>query len=100
MLSVITCVAVLAAILVGPRLLVGLLAILIGASLFARSRSVTHCLLANGSNRQNLKYDRRPTRAERRLMKKSLRLALDQIELRSVFPTITASVERWSGPVR
>lgn len=100
MISIITCAAVLAAILIAPRLLVALLAILFGATSFARSRQVAGRLLADNRIRHDLNYDRRPSRAERRLMRKSLRLALDQTELRSLFPSITARVEQWAALMR
>lgn len=98
MISIITCAAVLAVILFVPRLLVALLTILIGAALFSRSRSVAGRLLADSSIRIDMNYDRRPTRAERRLIRKGLRLALAQTEVRSLFPSITARVERWTVP--
>lgn len=100
MISIITCSAALAAILIAPRLLVALLAILVGATLSAQSRRVAGRLLADSSIRHDLNYDRRPSRTERRLMRKSLRLALDQTELRSLFPSITACAERWTATMQ
>lgn len=38
-------------------------------------------------------YYRRPTAAERRLLKRELRLALSQTELRSLFPNVARSAD-------
>ncbi|MDY7524629.1 hypothetical protein [Sphingomonas sp. 10B4] len=96
----ITYVAAFAAVLIAPRMLVALLAILIAATLVCRSRRIALLLLADSSIRSDLNYDRKPSRAERRLMRKSLRLALDQTELRSLFPSTAVWVDRWSGLAR
>lgn len=99
MISIVTCLAVVTAACIAPRLLVLLLAMLMAASLSARLRRTT-CRLADGSIRHGLNYDRRTSRAERRLIRKSLCLALDQVELRSLFPSTVASVDRWTVSTR
>lgn len=100
MISIVTCLAAVTAACIAPRLLVLLLAMLMAASLSARLRRTTCRLLADGSIRHGLNYDRRTSRAERRLIRKSLCLALDQVELRSLFPSTVASVDRWTVSTR
>ena len=100
MMSIAMCLAALLAVAVIPRLLVLMFVKFMTQHLFVRSRHVTHRLLADRSIRQDPTYDRRPSRAERRLMRRSLHIALDQTELRSLFPSTVASVERWATTMR
>lgn len=74
-----------------PRLVVGLIALIIAIGLSRRVARTTRQLLE--LRRADLDYDRRPTRAQRRLMRASLRLALHQTELRSLFPALMAWVD-------
>lgn len=100
MMSIAICLAALMAVVVIPRLLVLMLVTLMAAHLFARSRHVTQRLLADRSIREDLNYDRKPSWTERRLMRQGLHLALEQTELRSLFPSTVSSVERWTTTMR
>ncbi len=67
-----------------PTIMVAIIATLIGVNLVARARPVERRVIL--AARSDLNFNRRPTRAERRMVRKGLRLALDQTEFRSLFP--------------
>ena len=69
-----------------PQLLIWSVALLIGTLLVRRSRQVGRQLLLARCDLAN--FDRTPSRAERRLMRKHLQLALDQTELASLLPGV------------
>ncbi|WP_439570691.1 hypothetical protein [Sphingomonas sp.] len=96
----ITIIALSAAILAIPlmaRLLVAAIATLLGAALVIRSRRNAGDILSRGIGQRNSRCDRKPSRAERRLLKQGLKLALDQAELKSLFPTTVARAETWAN---
>ena len=74
-----------------PPLLVALVVAVIAGVLARRIGRVTRRLLA--APRLEIDYDRTPSRAERRLMRKSLRVAIARTELRSLFPTIVGRMD-------
>ncbi len=74
-----------------PRLVVGSIALIFAICLSRRVARTTRQLLE--LRRADLEHDRRPTRAQRRLMRASLQLALHQTELRSLFPALMACVD-------
>ena len=89
MIATIATAAACAALIHGPRLLVELLATLIGVFLTARSNRIAAALLGQRID-QTTDFDRKPSRADCRLMRQSLRLAVAQTQLRSLLPaTIT-----------
>ena len=57
-----------------------------------QARRETQTLLA--ARTAGLRCDRKPSRAVRRAMRRSLLIALDQTELRSLFPLIVATTDR------
>ena len=73
-----------------PRLIVELIATLIASALTLSSRRLARALLdrRNDTDLATARWDDRPTRAERRLLARSLDIALSQTELRSVFPGV------------
>ncbi len=79
------------------RLLAAAIATLLGVALIVRSWRVGRDILGRVNDRRGLDYDRRSTRAERRAMRKGLKLALDQTEFRSLLPKMMATAERWAG---
>lgn len=79
-----------------PRLLVSAIATMIGVIMVARSRQVWRDLLEEGSVGMSLNYDRRPSPAARQAMRKGLRLAIAQTELRSLLPGTMARAERYA----
>lgn len=96
----ITIIAVSAAILAIPlmaRLLVAAIATLLGAALVIRSRRIARHILSRGIGQPNSRSDRKLSRAERRLLKQGLKLALDHTELRSLFPQSMARAETWAS---
>lgn len=76
-----------------PRLLVAAIASLIAAALYVRSRRISRDLLGAAGSCDALDFDRKPSRAARRAMKRSLRFAIAQTELRSLFPMTVARAE-------
>lgn len=72
------------------RLSVAVLAMIYGFVLAARTRNTERSLLAfvDASENASADFDRKPTRGQRRAMRKSLTLALHQTEFRSLFPDI------------
>lgn len=82
----------------GPRMLVAIIATIVGLNLVLRARRVERRMIL--AARRDLNFDYRPTRAERRLMLAGLRLALDQAQIRSLFPSMMAraqSIAAWWG---
>ena len=75
---------------IGSRLIVELIATACGIILYARARRATEVILAlrNDPTAKRLDFDRRPNRAERSALAKSLRTAIDLTELGSLFPTV------------
>lgn len=74
-----------------PALAVALVASAIAMMLAAKARKTTRQILDMRS--RELELGRKSTRAERRLMRASLRTALDQTELRSLFPALMSRVD-------
>jgi hypothetical protein len=74
-----------------PRLLVAAVALLLALEISRRVARKTHLLLQDPW--RDLDYDRKSTHAERRLMRASLRLAIQQTELRSLFPSVAARAD-------
>jgi len=81
-----------------PPMLVAVTATFIAVMLAMKAHRLTRAMLANRPC--DLDYDRKPSRAQRRLMRASLRVALKQTELRSLFPTTVARAERCISPLR
>jgi len=79
------------------RLAVDAIATGIGLVLFARAAHVRRRIVAMRQGRGALDSDRRPSRAERRLMAVGLNLAIRQTELRSLFPQAGLRCERLLG---
>lgn len=73
-----------------PRL-VALIAIGFALVLARRARRSTRALLAVRSAGPS--YDCKPSRAARRALRDGLQTALDQTELRSLFPSVLAQVD-------
>jgi len=96
MIAIIVFAATIFALPLMSRLLVAAIATLLGLSLIIRSRRVARDLLAGANENRNLNYDRKPSRAERRAMGRGLKLALDQTELRSLFPATMARADTWA----
>ena len=71
-----------------PRILVALIAALIAVMLAQKARRLTRTMLANSM--RHLDHVDKASRAERRLMRASLQVALNQTELRSLFPTLVS----------
>jgi uncharacterized membrane protein YbaN (DUF454 family) len=70
-----------------PRLIVWVFAILSGVILIRQSRRIEQQLLQSASeHRVRQAYDRRPSRSDRRLMRRHLKLAIQQTQLASLFP--------------
>lgn len=82
---------------IGPRLLVAGIALLIAFVLASQLPRAWCALLGAAADASVLDVDRKPSRAAQRAMKRSLRLALAQTELRSLFPAIMDGVDRWTG---
>ena len=60
-----------------PRLIAGLVAMLLAVYLLRRSRQVAEAVIRAGApHRDRLDYDRRPSRSQRRLLRAHLKLAL------------------------
>ncbi|MES2337652.1 MAG: hypothetical protein V4537_06115 [Pseudomonadota bacterium] len=74
-----------------PRLLVAAIVLIFAITLSWRVKRATRALLHNSHRDPN--NDRKPTRAQRRLMRASLRLALHRTELRSLFPGVVAQAD-------
>ena len=87
-----------------PRFLVDVIATVIGVTLVIRSRRLARRLIKAGDeHRTVLNFDCKPSRAERRLMRNSLRFALHQTELMSLLPRTTvraATIAAWLDPKR
>jgi 4-hydroxybenzoate polyprenyltransferase len=81
-----------------PPMLVAVTATFIAVMLARKAQRLTRAMLANRPC--DLDYDRKSNRAQRRQMRASLRIALKQTELKSLFPTTVASAELWISPVR
>lgn len=73
------------------RLLIAGLVLVLAASLSVRVRRTACQPLKNA--RRDLVYDRKPTREECRMMRASLRLAIRQTALRSLFPSVVAQAD-------
>ena len=78
-----------------PRLLVGGMALIVAITLSLHVKRTTPLLLQDAP--RDLDYNRKPTRAQRRLMRASLRLAIRQTELRSLFPSVVAQADAMSS---
>lgn len=76
------------------RLAVDAIATGIGLVLFAHAAHIRRRILAMREGCGTLDFDRRPSRAERRLMTAGLKLAIRQAELRSLLPVTTWRAER------
>lgn len=79
-------------------ILVAMIATSVGVNLALRARRVERRIIL--AARHDLNFDARPTRAERRIMRAGLRLALDQAPIRSLFPstmTRAQSIAAWWG---
>lgn len=76
------------------RLIVDAIATVLGVMLFARTARVERRLLAMCAEPGANDVDHQPSRAERRLMAAGLRLAIRQIEMRSLFPHIGSHCDR------
>jgi len=74
-----------------PRILVALVAAFIAVMLAKKARRLAQSMLAHPL--RHLDYDEKPSRTQRRLMRASLRVALDQTELRSLFPTVVSRAD-------
>ncbi len=74
-----------------PRILVALVAAFIAVLLAKKARRLAQTMLAHPPC--HLDYDEKPSPAQRRLMRASLRVALDQTELRSLFPTLVSRAD-------
>ncbi|WP_137787743.1 hypothetical protein [Sphingomonas sp. 3P27F8] len=81
-----------------PRVLVACAAALVAAILAVKARGLTRLILVHSP--RDLDYDRKPSRAQRRVMRASLQVALDQTELRSLFPTLVGRADRCVRPTR
>ncbi|MDX5985052.1 hypothetical protein [Sphingomonas echinoides] len=81
-----------------PPMLVAVTATFIAVMLARKAQRLTRAMLAGRPC--DLDYDRKPTRAQRRLIRASLRVALQQTELRSLFPSTMASAGRWDSSAR
>ncbi|MEO9131302.1 MAG: hypothetical protein ABI240_08850 [Sphingomonas sp.] len=78
---------------IAPRLLVRIIATMIGIALVRRSRRLEQALLrTSADHRLQLDYDRPPSRPARRLMRAHLRLAIRQTELASLLPGVMEQV--------
>lgn len=73
---------------------VGMMAMIIAILLALRVRRLEPIIVAMRDERSAV--DRNPTRAERRAMAASLRLALKRTELRSLFPTLADRAEQFA----
>lgn len=93
MLAIVALCAICATLWIVPRLLVAGIALLIGVVLVAQARRASRLLLAG---RLDVKagYGCAPSRAQRRLMRRHLRLAISLTELRSLLPSTVARAER------
>lgn len=78
-----------------PRILVTLTATIIAVVLALKFERAVRRQLANLS--RELDYDRKPSRAERRMMRSSMRLAIAKTELRSLLPTIVSRADSMSA---
>ena len=78
-----------------PKLIVEFIATLIASALSLSSRRLARALLdgCSDTNLATARWDDRPTRAERRLLARSLDIALSRTELRSLFPGVVADVD-------
>ncbi len=74
-----------------PRLLVAAIVLTFAITLSWRVKRAARALLHNSHRDPN--NDRKPTRAQRRSMRASLRLALHQTELRSLFPSVVSQAD-------
>ena len=74
-----------------PRILVALVAAFIAVLLAKKACRLAQSMLAHPPC--HLDYDEKPSRAQQHLMRVSLRVALDQIELRSLFPTVVSRAD-------
>ncbi|RSY81998.1 hypothetical protein DAH66_14100 [Sphingomonas koreensis] len=81
------------------RRLVAAIATIFAVALVIRSRLVAAELIVRTDEHRKLDYDRKPSRSERRAMRRGLKLALDQAELRSLFPATMARAETWAEQV-
>lgn len=79
------------------RVMVDAAATAMGLILFARADRLHRRILALRDERGSFDFDRRPSRAERRLMAAGLKLAIRQTELRSLFSQVAARCERLLG---
>lgn len=74
-----------------PRLLAWSVSLLIGVVLIRQSRRMARKLVRLGTqDRDQLSFDSRPSRSERRLMRNHLRLAVQLTELTSLLPSVMA----------
>ncbi|CAM3129296.1 hypothetical protein SPAN111604_05295 [Sphingomonas antarctica] len=78
------------------RLGVNAIAVAYGVILALRVRCTEQAILASASTRDRFmaEFDRKPTRGQRRATRKSLTLALQQTEFRSLFPDIAHRAQR------
>lgn len=74
-----------------PRVLVWIIATTVGVNLTLRSRRAARHIIFNAH--RELNFYCKPSPHERRLVRASLRLAIDQTELRGLFPTTMARSE-------
>lgn len=79
------------------RSTVDAIATVLGVFIFARAACVQRLMIAMREGGGVADFDRRPSRAERRLMADGLRLAIRQTELRSLFPQVGSRCERLFG---
>ncbi|WP_419809032.1 hypothetical protein [Sphingomonas sp.] len=79
------------------RSTVDAIATAVGVVLFWRAARVERRMIAMREGRGAAEFDRRPNRAERRLMADGLRLAIRQTELRSLFPQVGSRCDRLLG---
>lgn len=79
------------------RSTVDAIATALGVILFVRAARVQRRMIAMRVGHSAADFDRRPSRAERRLMAAGLKLAIRQTELRRLFPQVGSRCERLLG---
>ncbi|WP_375398457.1 hypothetical protein [uncultured Sphingomonas sp.] len=79
------------------RSTVDAIATALGVVLFARAARVQRHMIATRGEIGTADFDRRTSRAERRLMAAGLKLAIRKTELRSLFPHVGSRCERLLG---
>ena len=79
------------------RSTVDAIATVLGVVLFARVARLQRRMIAMREGRGTVDFDRRPSRADRRLMAAGLKLAIRQTEFRSLFPHVGSRCERLLG---